>query len=97
MSSGLVGFIGAIWQTLGDAHYSPLLQGRVYVFDSRYKLHIPDREQIETFMGAIVITGVFEISESYQYAERLEAKLSGAGINSRVVKTEPPAPFADKF
>lgn len=97
MSGGIVGFMGTIWQTLGEAHYSPLLRDRVYVFDSRYDLYIPDREQVGSFMGVILLSGVFVIAEGYEYTQRLESKLRRAGVNCRVEPLSPPDPFGDKI
>lgn len=89
----LVAFMGKIWQELNYAHYSPVLTGRIYVFDKTYDLYTPDSEQVDAFMGCVLLSGRFVIAETYPYREQLQARLLRAGINCEINDVVPPGPF----
>ena len=89
----IVKFMGTIWQTLKDANFSPVLNEQVFVFDQRYDIMKPDREQPETLMGVIMLSGTFVVAESYEHKDALKTKLKNAGIHCTSAKVEPPVPF----
>jgi hypothetical protein len=93
----LIKFHAAIYEALPTAHFSALLDGRIYAFDSRYNMEVPDREQIGTFMGVVLLSGVFIIADTYPFADRLTTKLRGARVNCRIEPVEPPKPFYEQI
>lgn len=89
----VVKFMANIYTALKDAHFSPLIGGKIYVFDLRYDFTIPDRDQAHTLMGIVLLSGVFVASDAYEHKDRLTAKLTAAGVHCTIAEIAPPVPF----
>jgi hypothetical protein len=92
----LIKFFGTIFNNLKDAHFSPRVENRVYVFDSRYDFYAPDKDQSETLMGYATLEGWFVVNEGYEFSDKLCGKLESLGINHKTDPVEPPEPLKAK-